>query len=107
MPFPNYPQIKDKSRIELADGSESERMSNGTLRTRRMWSSVEADITVCHLLTTAQWDTLWAHYLANRDGQDTIVWRETGTTYTVRYAGPPQRVRVGGMWEVTFRVLEV
>jgi hypothetical protein len=107
MPFPDFPQVRDKSSITLADGIESERMSNGTLRTRRMWSSVEADITVCHVLTTAQWDTLWAHYLANRDGQDTLRWRETNITYTVRYAGPPQRRAVGRVWEVTYQVMEV
>lgn len=107
MPFPDYPQVRDKSSIKVEAGTEAERMSNGTLRVRRMWSTPEAELVICNLLTTAQWDTLWAHYLANRDGQDTLRWRETNTTYTVRYAGAPERRAVGRMWEVTYRVLEV
>jgi hypothetical protein len=107
MPFPNFPQVREKSSISLGSGAESERMSNGALRTRRMWSTTKAELTICHILTPAQWTTLSAHYGANRDLQDTIIWRETGETYTVRYTDPPQRIKVGGMWEVTFRVLEV
>lgn len=108
MPFPDYPQLAGESSITQEAGIESERMSNGALRTRRMWSSVEAtEILVAHILTTAQWDVLWAHWVANANGQDTLRWRETNTTYTVRYVSPPQRRAVGRLWFVTYRVAEV
>lgn len=108
MPFPDYPQIAGDSSITIDGGIEAERMSNGALRVRRMWATTEAtEIVVAHVLTTAQWDVLWAHWVANSASQDTLRWRETGTVYTVRYLGPPQRRAVGRMWHVTYRVAEV
>lgn len=108
MPFPDFPQVAGESSITIEGGVEAERMSNGALRVRRMWPTTEAtEMVIVHVLTTAQWNTLWSHWTSNSTGQDTIRWRETNETYTVRYLGPPTRRRVGNMWHVTFRVAEV
>lgn len=107
MPFPNFPQLVE-STLELADGIASSRQTNGALRTQKLYPGEEARMVIVHVLTTAQWATLWSHYTTNRFSQDTIVWRETGDTYTVRYSKAPQRRRVGvGMWRVSFEVMEV
>lgn len=107
MPFPDYPQVRDRSSITIDTGIQAERMSNGASRVRRMWPASKAEITVGHVLTTAQWEVLWAHWLANASGQDTLRWRETNTVYTVRYVRQPERRALGRLWEVTYSVTEV
>lgn len=107
MPFPNYLQL-DESTLDIEDGIEAVRQSNGSLRVRRMWPVSKARMVIVHLLTDAQWAALVSHWGANATSQDTIIWRETGTTYTVRYVKGPTRRRAGkGLWKATFEVMEV
>jgi hypothetical protein len=90
-----------------SDGIEVQRASNGTLKVRRMYSGTKSEFQLDHWLTDAQKTSLDTFYTTNRDLDVTYTSVEDSVAYTVRFAAPPQYVRMTGWWQARVRLLEV
>jgi len=88
-------------------GQDAQRATNGTLKMRRLYSTEKMDFTVDHWLTDAQKSTLESFYQTNRDLDVSLTWAEDAVTYTVRFAAPPQYLRMPGWWQARVRLQEV
>jgi hypothetical protein len=94
--YPSLPLLKT-STAERDGGFEPVRATNGVLKVRRLFSTEKTTFRLEHILTAAQWTTLWNAYTANRTANVTLTWPVDGLSYTCRFAQAPQR-RTDGPW---------
>lgn len=104
--YPNHPQTSD-TKIQLQRAMEQDEATNGRFRARIL-GPVKARITAVHMLNRADMEALQAFYLANATAELDFVLRETGASYTVVFAGVPQReLAAARMYRVTVPLAEV
>jgi len=95
--FPRLKYMLDDSTVDPLSGHEATRATNGALRLRRLFTGDKRNWSLSYLLEDADFDSLMAHYAANKDGQFNFYWPGDRQTYTASYVAAPQPSRIGPM----------
>ena len=104
-----YPEfsISVKSSVEVLDGRQVARATNGALRSRSMWDTEKLKLNLVHVgLSEENWTTLMEHYRDHKISDFQVAY--SGAMYFVQYISPPRRTYLGaGILEVTVELEEV
>src|SRR5574337_1858189 len=92
--YPAFGVLRSGPGPSRSDGQEPVRATNGALKVRRLYSAPKSDFQIDHMLTAAENATLDTFYSTNRDLDVSYTSPEDGAVYTVRFAAPPQYVRM-------------
>lgn len=93
---------------ELMDDLQIDRASDGTPRSRALFTAPKAVGSIEHESVTLAEKTVIANfYIANRLVKFTFVWAGDGASYTCIFSGPPKFKRLAGSyWQVTLNVVQ-
>jgi hypothetical protein len=105
--YPSFNVQRSSPGPSRSDGHDVVRATNGVLKMRRLYSATKSDFTIDHWLTSAEKTTLDSFYTTNRDLDVTYTSPEDSVAYTVRFAAPPQYVRMPGWYQARVRLVEV
>ena len=108
--YPEYPEYGQttKSDESREDGITFERASNGALRGRAMWATDKLKLSIEHVVTRVQADTLMQFYRNHRALPVAVTWGGDGQTRAMMFMGPPQPSFLGnGLWRITSKMEEV
>lgn len=104
-----YPEfsISVKSSVEVLDGRQVVRATNGALRSRSMWDTDKLKLTIVHVgLSEEDWATIIGHYRDHKISDFQVAY--SGSMYFVQYVSTPRRTNLGaGVLEVTVELEEV
>lgn len=105
--YPNFQYTTGLS-VQRSDGRINVRASNGALKSRLLYSQEKRTFDIMHELSRAQRSALDTFYNTNRDLNVTYVPPGETTSYTVRFAAPPQYQAGVGEWcSVRVQLIEV
>jgi hypothetical protein len=104
----DYPSltIMQESRWRRLGGINSQRSTNGMLRSRRLYSNTITEYTLVHWLSPAEKSTLDSHYGSSADGTFSFTWPGQAPVF-VRYLEAPQYEERNGWWIATVQLAQV
>lgn len=105
MPYPSLPIMRESTRRVLG-GVNSQRATNGMLRTRRLYAAPVTEFTLVHWIDASGKATLDAHYSTYADLTDAFTWPGEAPVQ-VRYLEAPQYQPQNGWFIATVQLAQV
>lgn len=96
-----YPTTRQShgSTMEIAGGTQPDRMESGKIRLRTYHSQIWRVFRLVHECTTAERDTILAHWSADKNNSFSMTFQGDTTAYTVKYVNKPQYRPVSGTYD--------
>jgi hypothetical protein len=102
--YPSFPQLAGSKAIPR-DDIETDYAVNGALQQRSYYTSLKRDFAIKHLLNNTDVATHRSFYTTNRILQCTFTF--SGTSYNVRFKGPPRELWTEFGWDIEVDLAEV
>ena len=102
--YPSFSQLAGSKAIPR-DDIDTDYAVNGALQQRSYYTVLKRDFAIKHLLTAADVATHRTFYTTNRILECTFTF--AGTSYNVRFKGPPQELWTEFGWKVDVDLAEV